>query len=149
MVYLPQAIIPMFFALVVIYLKSTGALSPDSAATERFQIILYSSIPGGIIASFLLYKQRLRTVSTSFLTLREKIKRFQGAILIRAACLEMPAFFGGIVAFLSGDLIYLLSTALMVILLIYFRPTPAKICEDLQLSEGERSVLMSPDAVIE
>lgn len=148
MVYLPQAIIPMLFALVVIYLKSTGALSPDPAAAETFQLVLFSSIPVGIMAGFVIYKQKIGTISST-LTLREKIKALQGAILIRAACLEMPAFFGSIATFLSGDLIYLLSTALMVILLIYFRPTPATICEDLQLSEGERSVLMSPDAVIE
>lgn len=148
MVYLPQAIIPVLFGLVVIYLKSTGALSPDPAAAETFQIILFSLIPVGIIAGFVIYKQKIGTIPST-LTLREKIKALQVAILIRAACLEMPAFFGGIVSFLSGDLIYLLSTALMVILLLYFRPTAASICEDLQLSEGERIVLMSPDAVIE
>ncbi len=144
-IYLSIAIVPALFSLVVLFLKSKGAIPADPDADPlMFKYLLYVVTPAGIAASYFIYRNLLKGIEPAD-TLQHKMNKVQGFILIRAACLEVPALLGALSAFNTGDLSFLAFTGLMVVLLLFFRPTVETLIVDMQLSDAEQIELTSQE----
>ena len=83
------------------------------------------------------------------MSLEQKMAGYRGLLLTRFAILEGAAIFAIIAAFISFDLFFLLFAALIIIVMIYTRPTLASALRDLQLSEQEMMIVEDPDGLVE
>ncbi len=149
LIYLALILAPVTFVGVVYYEAWSGIIDPKtSEVPEIFPYVSYALAPLGVGLGYFMYKNLLSQIQPG-LSLREKLGKLQGAILIRAALVEVPGYFASIVAMLSGQIPYLYITLLMVAILIFWRPTPESIRNDLQLSDAEAAKLSDPNEVID
>jgi hypothetical protein len=135
------------FGLIVLYLNYTGSLvteaDPDLALLLRY--VLFALLPIGIGMGYFIFKQTLAPINAS-MTLKEKLFKYQTALLIRSACFELPGLMGSVAALITGDNSFLLFTAIVVVLFLLVRPTLYTLTSDLNLSASERSILENPSA---
>lgn len=138
------------FGLLVLYLNYTGLNSPvpDPTFTQLLNYVLLVMAPLGIASGHLIFKQMLSAVDSA-LSLRDKLSRLQVTTLIRSACMEMPGLLGAVVAFVTGDVSFLLFTAIIAVFFVLWRPTLQTITENLSLSEVERMALYDPQGQVE
>ncbi len=138
------------FGLLVLYLNYTGLNSPvpDPTFTQLLNYVLLVMAPLGIASGHLIFKQMLSAVDSA-LSLRDKLSRLQVTTLIRSACMEMPGLLGAVVAFVTGDVSFLLFTAIIAVFFVLWRPTLQTIAENLSLSEVERMALYDPQGQVE
>lgn len=148
-IYFAIVTVVVLFAGVTLLLKYTGKIGTDNLGqTEVFRYASIILAPLGAFAGTFVYRRQLFDMDRS-LSLRAKFNKFQGAMLMRAACVEIPALFSVIGTFLTGDESFLLVTAIMIGLFFFWRPTLAGIAEDLQLSPEERRKLEDPEGMME
>jgi len=74
-------------------------------------------------------------------TLQQKLNNYQAAMLIRAACLELPGLLGGVISMITGDNAFLLFSGIMAAFLLVWRPGRTAIQESLELSQEEAAEL--------
>jgi hypothetical protein len=74
--------------------------------------------------------------------------RFLGVLMIRSACMEVPAFYATIVFFLTGNYNLLFIPLFTSVVFYLLRPTPSSIAEDMKLTENEKAMLNNPDAIV-
>lgn len=139
----------ILFGLVVLYLNYSGQNTPDADAqfAQVLQYGLYMLAPGGVAAGHFIFRQQLSSLDPAF-TLREKLNKLQTALLVRSACMEVPALFGAVAAMITGNNSFLLFTAIIAVFFLLWRPTLSTIGDDLGLSDEERSLLENPEAEI-
>ena len=150
LIYFSLVFVMTFFGLFVFYLNYSG--TNEAVADEGFaQTLQYALIvltPGGVAAGYFIFKQQLSTFPATA-TLREKLNRYQTAILIRSACLEVPGLFGAVAGMITGVNSFLLFTAAIIVLFVLLRPTAFTITNDLGLSQADRNILENPEGKIE
>jgi len=148
-IYFSLVAIMTFFGLIVLFLNYTGGIETgvDQDFALMLRYILFALLPGGIAAGYFIFKQTLAAVNTN-LTLREKLMKYQTALLIRSACLELPGMFGAVAALITSDNSFLLFTAIIIVLFLLYRPTVYSITNDLNLSQGERTILENPQSLL-
>lgn len=149
MIYYSIMMVMILFGLVVLYLNISEQKpsDPDDQFAQVLLYVLYAMALAGVLAGHFIFRQQLSVVDPA-LTLREKLGKLQVALLVRSACMEVPALFGAVAAMITGDNSFLLFTAIIVTLFIVWRPTLATVADDLGLSQQERSLLENPDAQI-
>ena len=149
-IYLSLASVMTFFGLVVFYLNYSGSntIAPDDEFAQILQYVLFGLVPIGIAAGYFVFKQQLSAIEPA-LTLRQKLMRYQIAILIRSAFLEVPGLFATVAAMITGVNMFLLFTVVIVVIFILLRPTPSAIINDLGLSQADKSILENPAAKID
>jgi hypothetical protein len=130
------------FALFVYFWIYTGQeMAPIDAEFESMlRIIAIATVPVGMSISYVVFKTVLKTIKPE-MTLSTKLQYYQNAILVRAAGFEMPGMFGSVVAFITGNVSFLLFTVVIIVLFLLFRPTVNSITNDLQLTVTERNEL--------
>jgi hypothetical protein len=135
------------FGLIVLYLNYTGSLVPgaDPGLSLLLRYGLFALLPIGIGMGYFIFKQTLAPINAS-MTLKEKLFKYQTALLIRSACFELPGLMGSVAALITGDNSFLLFTAIVVVLFLMVRPTLYTLTSDLNLSASERSILENPSA---
>jgi len=149
-IYFSLVFVMTFFGLIVLYLNYSGTkeIVADEDFAQVLQYVLLVLTPAGIGAGYLVFKQQLAAIQTNA-TLRGKLNRYQTAILIRSACLELPGLFGAVAAMITGVNYFLLFTTVIIVIFVLVRPTPFTITNDLGLSQVERSILENPLGKIE
>jgi hypothetical protein len=135
------------FGLIVLYLNYSESLSTDADPefTLLLRYVLFALLPIGIGAGYFIFKQTLAPINSS-MTLKEKLFKYQTALLIRSACFELPGLMGSVAALITGENSFLLFTAIVVVLFLLVRPTLYTLTSDLNLSAIERSILENPSA---
>lgn len=133
------------FAFIAFYISVTGAITPDPEFALMLRYVLFALLPIGIGAGYFIFKQGMNTINPS-LSLREKLMKYQTAVLIRSGCFEMPGLFGAVATLISGDISFLLFTAIVIVLFLLLRPTTYNIATDMNLSSMERSILENPSS---
>jgi len=130
-----------FAVFVYVRIYTGQEMAPVDAAFESLlRMVVIATVPVGMSISYVAFKAVLKGI-TKELSLAEKLQRYQGAVLIRAAGLEMPGMFAAVVAFITSNVSFLLFTAVIVVLFLLFRPSINAITNDLQLTTLERSEL--------
>jgi len=101
----------------------------------------------GFMGGYILFKRKLKELQAKN-SLGEKMVAYQTALIIRFALLEGPSLFG-IVAFMqTGNLFFLVISALLMLYFFSLRPTRDKMEIDLDLGFTEKMVFLNDDEVI-
>lgn len=148
-IYFAICFVMLLFGAVVFYLVSSGSVQPQpDALPVIISYVVYGLAVAGVVAAHFIYRQLL-TQADPAPSLRARLNKYQSATLVRSACLEAPALFAAVCTMLTGEFTYLTIPVLMAGVFVVWRPTPESAKEDLQLQEGEASVLMDPEGRIE
>jgi hypothetical protein len=149
LVYLSLVVALILFPGLVLYLINARATEPSG--DRQFGLMmrygLFAFTPIAAIAGFFIYGRLLQSIPSST-PLAEKLLKLRGFVLIRTAFLEFPGLVSAVVALMTADTSFLLFTAIMLVLLLLYRPTVARIAEDLRLSPEETDILENPDSVL-
>jgi len=145
MIYFSLITMMGLFALVVLYITASGDITPDPDMTLLLRYVLFALLPMGLCAGYFIFKQWMQAIKPT-LSLREKLMKYQTAVLIRSGCFEMPGLFGAVAAMITGDISFLLFTAIVIVLFLLLRPTIYTITTDMGLSQKERNLLENPSS---
>jgi hypothetical protein len=116
--------------IIVSYLlKTSGPMSPDLGSS--FQIILPLLTIGAVIGSMFLPKIILGSISG--LNENEKLKKYRASLLVRWALLDGANGFSIVVYLLTGSVLALGISVLLLILFIFNKPSLDKMKEELSL----------------
>jgi len=145
MIYFSLVMVVTAFGLVVLFLNYSGGISgnKDVEFAQLFRYVLFAVLPLGLMTGYFVFKRTIATISSTA-SLKEKLMKYQQALLFRSACFELPGLLGSVAALLTGDNSFLLFTALVVIMFFLVRPTVYSITTDLTLSSQERDNLENP-----
>jgi hypothetical protein len=146
-IYFAQMMALVLLSGVVVFLNMNGSQPSGDTDPALFKYNMYGLVPGAIVIAHMVFKQQLSGLDSES-TLRKKLTRFQTAMLIRSALIEVPGLLGAVFALITGDLTFLFFTGMVVALFVYWRPTVDTISADLQLSEQERMVLSDPEGIL-
>jgi len=127
----------IFTALTYLSIKETNTLITTN---NLFVIVLPVLAASGYFLSNLLYKKILNNITSSD-TLHKKMSRYLTANLLKAVCLEVPAFVSIAVTFVSGNIVFL-CIALVMALLMYFKfPSKERFKSEVTLNMKEKTEL--------
>ena len=129
----------VLFCLVVYSITPQKGFSFDGSANPFVYVSLALTL-GGFAAGNILFKKQLQSI-TSESTLSQKIASYQTACIIRAALLEAPSLFSIVAYMLSGNLLFLAVSCVIILYFLFIRPTKDKIVNDLGLDYNEKAEL--------
>jgi hypothetical protein len=101
----------------------------------------------GFAASHFLYNFQMSKLDAN-IDLRKKLPKYIGVLLIRSACMELPALLASVIFFLTGNYYLLFIPLFTAIVFILLSPTVTSVSEDLKLSDKERKRLSNPEEVV-
>ncbi len=142
-IYLSLMMMMIMFGAVVFFLNTSGGIGHDAELTLLLRYVLCGLLPIGLGAGYFIFKQFINSINPS-ISLREKLMKYQTAVLIRSACFEMPGLVGAVAALITGDNSFLLFTAIVIVLFLILRPSAYTITSDLNLTQDERALLENP-----
>jgi len=94
-----------------------------------------------------MFKKRVKA-AVARQKLMEKLTDYRAALVYRYAFLEAPTFFAIVVFMLTGELMFLGMTLLIILIFLFLKPTPDKAGNDLQLGLKEKQVLADPNSLV-
>ncbi len=147
LIYFSLIMMMTLFGVIVFFLNTSGAVSSDPELTQMLQYLLFGILPAGLGAGYFIFKQWMTSISPA-LSLRDKLMKYQTAVLIRSACFEMPGLVGAVAALITGANSFLLFTAIVLVLFLLVRPSVYTITSDLNLTQVERTILENPSSPI-
>ena len=124
------------FAVAVYAFAENHAFATDTS--DVFIIILPVIAIGGIHLSNVLYNKLLNKNKSND-TLSSKLAQYQTAIIVKAACLEGPAFLAIAIAYVTSNMIFLAIALLLVLVMYMTFPTKEKFKNAFKLSLEEKS----------
>jgi hypothetical protein len=122
----------LFFGGITLYLiYSNGPLGGNDAFNTQIMLIIgnavmISSVAGGIF----IFNNKLSDIESK--PNEEKINIYRQAMIIRATMMEGPAFLFTVLFLLSGYRVYLGEALAMILLMVFFFPTPTRIANELK-----------------
>ncbi len=133
------------FGVVAYFMGGQNGL--DEELSTLFKYVLFVLAPAGLGAGYFIFKNVISSTGQQA-ALRDKLVKYQTAILIRSACLEFPGIVSGVGAFITGDAALLIFMAAVVVIFIFLRPTSQALVNDLSLSGEDRSLVENPEGVL-
>lgn len=135
------------FGVVVLFLNYSGNVTAevDVEFALILRYILIALLPVSLGAGYFLFKQLTSSIDTS-LSLKEKLFKYQTAVLIRSASFEFAGMLGCVCALITADSSFLLFTGIIIVMFFLFRPTVYSITTDLNLSQTDRLILENPQS---
>jgi hypothetical protein len=119
----------------------------DESITQALFIVVPIFMIGAFVASNILFKKRIE-IAKGKNNLIGKMAEYRGAIILKLAPLEGGSFFSIIAFFITGNIIFLSLSALIILMFILNQPTKEKAIADLELNYDEENELNNPDAII-
>ena len=124
-----------------------GGSSTAPLPALPFEIVAIILAVGGLLGGNTLFNTKVAATRYNG-SLLEKTNAYRAAVILRYALLEGPALFSVIVCLLTGQIIVLVITAIMVAVMLYSLPSKERLISDLQLSFEETNVINDPDGII-
>jgi len=138
----------VFVGLIGSFLIFSGKMSNNM--TDLNEVLLYI-IPvfslGGLFVSNWIYKNKLSELKEKK-DLIVKMANYRDILIVRYALMEGPTFFAFVAIMLTGNLVYLAYLILMILFMIYWRPTKNSVIADLELNLNESTIVLNPDSII-
>lgn len=113
---------------------------PQSQSDDLFNIIVPVAVGSGLFMSSLLFKQMLAKIKNDD-SFEKKLEAYRSALIIRYALLEGPSIFSTGVYLLSGNIIFLAFSGVMILAFLMNMPSRNKATLDLNLSSIETDKL--------
>ena len=77
-----------------------------------------------------------------------KMTNYRGILILRFAIIEAPTFLAFVAALVTGNLLFLAVVAVMILFMVYWRPTRDSVIADLELKPDDSAIIRNPDSVI-
>lgn len=124
------------FAVIVFNLKFSEALFVDISNTNNpfLLIVPMITIVGFTMGNFL-FKKQLATIKREDSD-STKISKYQTATILKFALLEGPSLLGIVAFMLSGNLIFLIFSGIIILYFISLRPSDSKVEKDLNITSA-------------
>ena len=139
----------IYFALVSFFLTVSGnvEVNTDAEFVLMMRYVLFAVTPVAIGAGYFAFKHTL-TSASSLTSLKEKLLRYQVAVFMRSASLEIPGMLAAVITLITGELSFLLFTSVILMLFLMLIPGVGTIVQDLTLSRKESAILENPDSIL-
>jgi hypothetical protein len=138
----------IIFAALAFYLVSSGSFATGKQdLTMVYLVAAIFAVMGGVAGSIIMTNKQLSAIRP-LPGLKEKLEKYQAALVVKYALLEGPAFFSIVCYLLTGYYLFLVLVAVVIAVFIDNRPSEAKVIRDLELEGKEREVLCDPEAVL-
>lgn len=138
-----------FFFGLVTYILSTME-NFNSGGKELRDIFIYI-VPvfavGGFLGSIFIFKNRLQAAKNKA-DLFDIMADYRSALIVRYALLEGPSFLSIAVYFLTGDIIFLVFSGLIILYFFAIKPTTEKAAIELNLNPSQNNSINDPDKII-
>jgi hypothetical protein len=144
-IYFSLIMMMTLFGAFVFFTNVSGGAASNPELTLLLRYVLFGVLPIGLGTGYFIFKQFMQAIPSSY-SLREKLMKYQNAVLIRSACFEMPGLVGAVASLITGDNSFLLFTAIVIVLFLLLRPSVYTITSDLNLTQGERATLENPSS---
>lgn len=141
MVYYGLLIGQVLFGFLSFFLVRTHILKSEGEDLSRiFIYIIPVFVLGGFIASNLLFKNRLKAIDQKS-SLMIKLTDYHEALVVRYALLEGPTLFAIVVYMVTGNTLFILFAAFIVLYFLTIRPDREKAIRDLELDSKDEQIL--------
>ena len=140
----------LFFVAIIYFVyrsRGYGSLNYPGRGDLYFYIA-FAVVFATALASYYLYQSKVEQAKGKP-TLGAILADYQGAMLIRDACLEGTSLLCTIAFFITGNERYLALTGMIILIFLIWWPTRHKVIADLALEGDFRSRLEEPDAVVD
>lgn len=138
----------LFFSGITLVLILSGNISSaDPELDNIFLVVVAVFVAGGFTASNMLFKKKLQEIK-EMKTLLQKMPFYRGALILRYALIEGPAFLAITMSFVTGNLLFLAVAALIIAYFLTLKPTPARAIKELELSYNDQQLIENPKAII-
>lgn len=137
-------IAPMIIFAFVVYLlvSNNSPADRDYEGAALFQTIIIAMVPGGLLAGYFFFKAKVARMTPS-LPLESRLRQYLTLVLIRSALFEVPFFFCCVATFITGEILFLSATPVILFIFVLLRPNAGSIAEDLRLTSSERKEIES------
>ncbi len=137
----------VLFCIVVFAIqKQTPKFDISNTADPFLFVVPVMAIACFAISNFL-FRQQL-TIAAGKPTVAQKIQTYQAASIVRFAPLEGASLFGIVTYMLTGNLLFISISGLIILYFIFIRPTKDKIVTGLNLDYQEKAELDNNDVPI-
>ena len=138
----------VLFGIITFYLNNNGSYDPQEKDLKDIFIYLVPVFAVyGVIAGSIIFKKRLNS-SKKKTGLLEKLNDYRAALIIRYALLEGTTFFSLVSYLMTGDLLFLYISILIIATFIIIKPSTKNVINDLELNPGEIQIISNPDSII-
>jgi hypothetical protein len=130
----------LIFAAVVFYLINGSLMQPaltDLGNNEKIKTILVGLATVLIVGGNGLFTRSVKAINAGSLPVQEKLERYKKAAIIRYAMIEASSLLFIIFALLTADAKNLVYAGVLILILIFTRPTLAVIAKTLKVSEND------------
>ena len=138
---------PVVFGLIIFLVVSLSHTNALNELTKIFYYVVPIITVIALLSANIFYKSKLKTFKDSD-SLQNKLTTYRGLLIMRYASAEGASFFAVVAAFITETPFFLIFVGLLLLLMIYWRPTRESLKADLQLSVQEVSAIDDPDAVV-
>ncbi|WP_422107933.1 hypothetical protein [Winogradskyella sp.] len=122
----------LVFGTIALYITDNATMNLNDTNDIFFYLVPILGM-GGPIASHFIFNNLLKAVHAKP-TLKEKLVSYQSARIIRLALIEGPAILGIVIFMTTTNLFYLVISGVLLVYMIFLRPTHSVIREDLNLN---------------
>jgi hypothetical protein len=133
----------MFAAVSYFVAEKTPNFSLKNTGDVFLYIVPLMAI-GSFTAGNIVFKQKIASLPAKDI-LMEKLIGYLTALIIRFALLEGASLFGIVAFMLTGNLLFLLISVLLMLFMLTLRPSADKVATDLELSYEEKLELEAKD----
>jgi len=138
----------IIFAIISFYLSNTGNFDFSTKELDKiFIYIVLIFVVGGFSGSTLFFRYKLSRIKNKT-SLIEKMTEYRSALIIRYALLETPSFFSLIAYLLTGNILFLGLSAIIILFFLTIKPTKNRTIFELKLNVNERQTINNNNAII-
>ena len=138
----------VFVGIIGSFLILSGKMTNNGNDLNKIFLYIVPIVSlGGLFFSNLIYKNKLSELKEKN-DLNIKMTNFRGVLIVRYAFIEGPTFFAFVATILTGNLVFLAFIVLMILAMIYWRPTKNSVIADLELNYQEVEIINNPDSII-
>ena len=130
----------LIFASVVFYLIKGSQMQPvltELGDNEKIKTILVGLATVLIVGGDGLFTRSISAINAGSLSVQEKLERYKKTAVIRYAMIEAPSLLFIIFALLTADAKNLVYAVVLILILIFTRPTLAGIAKQLKVTEND------------
>lgn len=134
-------------ALTLRYFSDQAIVSALPLAPELMMLALSLFTVMAIAASWLFFTVRLKSIKNQT-TLAAQLKSYRSAQITRYALMEAPSLMAIVAFILTGNYLFLVCVAVIILAFLFIRPTPDTLSAHLQLTYEDQLLIRDPQAVL-
>lgn len=119
----------------------------DDDYDRQFQIADAIAFIVCLVGSYLIFNNRVKRARKPR-GIREKLVTYKSGLYIQWIILELLSLFSIVSYIMTGDFLFIFTSAFSIIVFIINRPSINRACDDLNLDDNERRVLKTKNAAI-